>query len=414
MIWWNCLISQKLIIMKRHTITPLFVLMLSAMAFGQGAGLSFSVRVNDCDKEAENAKEVSADFRADQTFGSAPFTVNFTDRSTGDVVHWLWNFGDGTTDSVPDPVHTYQQEGIYTVKLSVFDADSAVSVDSRTDFIRVVGYGICDSLNYDIPGNYYLYRLPAPETGYLSGNNSRGDLAKASHFEIGEDMGMLMGGIFYFAVKTNNLATDPPIVFKAWDNDGPNDAPGTVLDSANILLSEIPVDDQGTGFYPATIPFFDEWVTIDHSFYLGYELPQTQGDTLAIFTNRIESAVVGNGWEQDADGNWRTYDDGTAGYDVDNAIFPVICQPTGIDNHILSREMIIYPVPATDRVYVSFFNQHPDRFNASVVDLSGRVVSTSREISPDSPIDVSGLTPGLYILKLETPDGVLNHKIMIE
>ena len=400
--------------MKQFTITLLLALMLSLVAFGQGSGLSFSVRVNNCEKDTENAREVSADFRADRTFGPAPLTVKFTDRSSGDVVRYLWNFGDGTTDSVPDPLHTYQQEGIYTVKLSVFDADSAVSVDSRTDFVRVVGYGICDSLNYDIPGNYYLYRLPAPGEGYLSGNNSRGDLAKASYFEIGEDMGMLMGGIFYFAVKTSSLISDPLIVFKAWDNDGPNGAPGTVLDSTTILLSEIPVDDQGIGFYPSTIPFFDEWVTIDHSFYLGYELPQTQGDTLAIFTNRIESAVVGNGWEQMASGNWHTYEDGTPGYDVDNAIFPIICQPTGIDNHILESKMIIYPIPAKDQLFVNVFEGNPENMAATILDLSGRIVAPAAQIHSGSSLNVSSLNSGLYILRVETSDGVSNHKIMVE
>lgn len=404
--------------MKRLIITPMIIVMVSVLALGQGSnGLSFSVRVNDCDQQMmqpESPKDISADFIVDRTFGAAPLTVNFTDRSTGDIVHWRWNFGDGTTDSVQSPSHTYQQEGIYTVKLSVYDADSVVSVDSRTDYIRAVGYGICDSLNYQYPGNFYLYQLPGSETGYLSGNNSRGDLAKASYFEANEEKGMLMGGVFYFAKKNNGSATDPVIVFKAWENDGAGGSPGTILDSAMMLLSETPICDQGTGNYDAAVVFFDNWVAIDDDFYLGFELPQTQGDTLAVFTKKIESANLGNSWEMSFDGNWRTYSESTPGYDVDNAIFPVICQPTGIDNHILRQEMIIYPVPASEQIYVSFFNQTPERFNASVVDLSGRVVSTTSTIGPGSSIDVSHLTPGLYILKLELPDGVVNHKIMIE
>src|SRR5205085_187853 len=31
---------------------------------------------------------------------------------------WLWNFGDGTTDTVQNPIHTYNIPGIYTVSLS--------------------------------------------------------------------------------------------------------------------------------------------------------------------------------------------------------------------------------------------------------------------------------------------------------
>lgn len=408
----------KTLLMKQIILTPILAFLLVSAAIAQATGLSFSIQVNDCDNEgvelAETSTEISAKFRTNKTFGPAPLMVNFTDLSEGDVAIWRWSFGDGTIDSVPNPTHTYNMEGIYTVKLTVYDADSAISIDSRTDFIRVVGYGLCDSVNYDIPGNYYLYQLPGEETGYLSGNNSRGDLAKASLFSISEDKGMLMGGLFYFALKEAGLSSNPDIVFKAWDNDGAGGAPGTVLDSYAIPLSDIPVDDQGTGFYPATVPFFDQWVGVDDDFYLGFELPQTTGDTLAVFTNKTDDVLVGNGWEQTASGSWQTYEAGAPGYKLDNAIFPIICQPTGIDNHILSNEMIIYPVPASENIYVTFLNQPHEKYSASVLDLSGRVVMQASAMQSGSGIHVSNLTPGLYILQIEKSSGITSHKIMIE
>ncbi len=48
---------------------------------------------------------------------SAPFTVNFQDNSTG-VTSWLWNFGNGSTSNVQQPVHTYTNPGSYTVTLT--------------------------------------------------------------------------------------------------------------------------------------------------------------------------------------------------------------------------------------------------------------------------------------------------------
>lgn len=404
--------------MKQFLLTPIITLLITMMVMGQNTGLSFSIEINDCDKASlenvDSPAEVEANFRVNKTFGPAPMTVNFTDLSQGDAIGWVWNFGDGTVDSVQNPVHTYNMEGIYTVKLSVYDADSVVSVDSRADFIRVVGYGLCDSVNYDIPGNYYLYQLPGAETGYLSGNNSRGDLAKASFFSVSENKGMLMGGLFYFAIRETGLASNPDIIFKAWDNDGPAGTPGTVLDTYSISLSDIPVDDLGTGLYPATIPFFDEWVSIDEDFYLGFELPQTQGDTLAIFTNRVDDVLVGNGWEQTASGAWQTYETGTPGYKVDNAIFPIICQPTGIDNHLLNNDVIIYPIPATEQIFVTYFKNQQEHFNANILDLSGRLVLQSTDMHSGASINVSQLSPGLYILQLENDSGVMSHKIMIE
>jgi hypothetical protein len=225
---------------------------------------------------------------------------------------------------------------------------------------------------------------------------------------------MLMGGLFFFAIRETGLTSNPEIIFKAWDNDGPSGTPGTVLDSYSILLADIPVDDFGTGFYPATIPFFDEWVSIDDDFYLGFELPQAQGDTLAIFTNKVDDVIIGNAWEQTASGVWQTYETSTPGFQVDNAIFPIICQPTGIDNHSLDAEMIIYPIPASEQVYITHLTNQHESFRASIVDMSGRLVSDITEIHSGSSVNVSHLSPGLYILQLENTSGVSSHKIMIE
>ena len=43
---------------------------------------------------------------ADHEYGPMPFTVQFSDISTGFPDTWIWDFGDGTNDSVQNPVHT--------------------------------------------------------------------------------------------------------------------------------------------------------------------------------------------------------------------------------------------------------------------------------------------------------------------
>lgn len=63
-----------------------------------------------------------ADFSLNRTQGIAPFPVELTDRSTGSVDAWLWDFGDGTTSSEQHPVHVYQDPGVYTISLTVINA----------------------------------------------------------------------------------------------------------------------------------------------------------------------------------------------------------------------------------------------------------------------------------------------------
>jgi chitodextrinase len=50
------------------------------------------------------------------------FKVTFTDTSTGNPTSWSWNFGDGATSTVQNPVHTYAVAGSYNVVLTVTGA----------------------------------------------------------------------------------------------------------------------------------------------------------------------------------------------------------------------------------------------------------------------------------------------------
>jgi parallel beta-helix repeat protein len=78
-----------------------------------------------------------ANFTADTTSGRAPLTVPFTDRSTNTPTTWAWNFGDGITSSLQNPVHTYTTPGIYTVRL-VAGNNGGSNTSVRSDYISVI------------------------------------------------------------------------------------------------------------------------------------------------------------------------------------------------------------------------------------------------------------------------------------
>jgi uncharacterized repeat protein (TIGR01451 family) len=54
------------------------------------------------------------------TFSADALVVTFTNAST-DAETYLWDFGDGITDTVADPVHTYAAAGTYTVTLWAYN-----------------------------------------------------------------------------------------------------------------------------------------------------------------------------------------------------------------------------------------------------------------------------------------------------
>jgi len=77
-----------------------------------------------------------ASFTADDTSGTEPFTVQFTDLSSNDPTSWLWDFGDDSTSTLQNPSHTYIDTGTFTVKLKVTNSAGSDSL-TKADYITV-------------------------------------------------------------------------------------------------------------------------------------------------------------------------------------------------------------------------------------------------------------------------------------
>ena len=57
--------------------------------------------------------------------GCAPVEVTFTDESLNGVDSWQWDFGDGASDTLQNPVHVYATPGTFDVSLIVMGAGGA-------------------------------------------------------------------------------------------------------------------------------------------------------------------------------------------------------------------------------------------------------------------------------------------------
>lgn len=82
---------------------------------------------------------LTADFSANKVRGLTTDTIQFSDNSDHGnipITGWLWNFGDGTTSTLANPVHQYSTPGTYDVSLRVTTAVST-STAKKTDYISV-------------------------------------------------------------------------------------------------------------------------------------------------------------------------------------------------------------------------------------------------------------------------------------
>jgi gliding motility-associated-like protein len=128
-----------------------------------------------------------------------PMSMNFIDSSTsfGSIDKWLWDFGDGTTDTAQNPpTHIYTKPGNYDVKLSIVGNDECLS-DPETKTVVMgskpvagysfvpaqpckgmaveitdssqVAFGTVNKWNWNIAGVRYSVEDPGPVV--LSGAN---------------------------------------------------------------------------------------------------------------------------------------------------------------------------------------------------------------------------------------------------
>lgn len=73
----------------------------------------------------------------------------------------------------------------------------------------------------------------------------------------------------------------------------------------------------------------------------------------------------------------------------------------------LPDDIRIFPNPTTGMVMVQVGNQH---FTATVYDLNGKMVVQAQQISSSTPIDLSGIAAGKYLLHLR---GQTSYKFSI-
>lgn len=86
--------------------------------------------------EPQSVQVPIANFSSDTTSGYPALAVQFIDLSTRTPNEWYWDFGDGESSGLQNPIHTYFEEGNYTVTLDVSNPEGNNNT-TKIDYIQV-------------------------------------------------------------------------------------------------------------------------------------------------------------------------------------------------------------------------------------------------------------------------------------
>ena len=283
--------------------------------------------------------------------------MQFTDASLNAPQSWSWDFGDNETSTEPSPLHLYAEGGTYTVALTVSNANGS-DTETAVDLINVVAPPFCDTVqmpNFPPGGQIEGCLGVLADDGGPDDDYSPGPSAPFNILERIGDRTTMVFSQFEFEDGFDYLR-----IYDGPDNDSP----------------EI-----GDGFTGSGID----------------ELPQN---------GVISSTGPAITLQQDASPGMTTWE---------GFVLNWSCSPVGIAEDALDPIGRVWPQPAQDRLTVGFGRQSGSGWSLAIRNALGALISrTDLDTGVrERIINTTGLSPGAYLLSVETPHGHWNRTIII-
>lgn len=287
---------------------------------------------------------------------------------------YAWDFGDGNTSTLPNPVHSYAADGSYTVTLTTGNcdlqgtysstSDTLIQFCNHTPTVYTTPPWLCnyDTLRTQPADSYqwFMYGVPLPETGpYLA------DYARY--------------GISGFSVKSAlNGCSELSTVFQStpefsgyyFDGIGDPCAGDTVAFAVLHINGTLPVSGQ--------IRWFKNHILLPG---------MNNEDTLRITSSGIYECKVADPAS-------------LCPSDTTYAILEYDCEVSGIAENTTGAAGLLFPNPAAETLNVSL-PAYPAQGTIELYDMTGHLLKQVPVTSATTAIDIAGLPGGLYYIRVK-------------
>lgn len=372
------------------------------------------------------------------TLSALPFRYIMTDKSTGDIDSWSWDFGDGNTSSEKNPAHQYEGPGTYQVCLTVTNlSNPELCYHQFCQEITTREYFSLGGLVY--AGDYPLNNpVPAGDTGIAYLYRSTGGQLLYMDDQRFQDFGyygfgFLLPGSYVVKIALTKGSVDYNSYFPTYSGNWikwQNASAFTITDesiyNAEIHLLPVSFVNSGTGIIRGQVkfergydmePLQDSQITVilydESQNPLYFTVPDPSGHfeftglpfrnyylsadatgkpaTLTMVTLTENNPLVDNI-------NLTVFGPGVQGLPEDYA-----------DGISIAR---LYPNPVRNELNIHLNSRVRSVADIMITDVTGREFSSqSITILPGEnhlSISVSGLPEGLYILRLQ-PHALQRH-----
>ncbi len=334
---------------------------------------------NDCYSDSICNTVIICDPNLKASFLYTPngFTYSFVNASTGSN-SVIWDFGDGSSSSVNNPIHTYSTPGIYVVCQTIADA---CTTNTTCDTLRVCMDTTKAAYSFGNGGNSIIKFNNKSQfaTSYLwdFGDGGFSTSANPSHYYSG------FGKYYVCLIATGNCFSD------------------TLCDTLHVCSDPGYANFKYTqSFNPMSIQF-QSLSKNAQSYFWDFDNGTTSTNASAFVTYSFARIYHVCLTIQDSCG---VYD--TLCHDVNLVPF------SNPDLEYLNA-IEIYPNPTSGIIHIKNPGSHENATNISIVDASGKeIMRTSFSASDESPsLNISTYPAGVYLLKVKVGTESRNLRI---
>ncbi|GEM_PF-2094724 len=356
-----------------------------------GAGLIITLKVTDtngCSDQADDLLDiitVLASIAGDST-GCEGESLNFQAAAlpAGKNYRWKWDFGDGSTDTVQNTSHAFQNKGSYTLQLTAIEP-GGICADTATKSVMIYGnpdaYFAADTFCALLDS--VLFR----DSSYADPGNR----INAWTWFFRDDT--LYGREVYYSPNDSAEGQWVTLTVNTLQNcsDSYSDSVYFVVDS---LLN--------TGF-SAVINKMSVTFTDTSQNAIRHDWDFGDGSSAEDSSRSIDHPYAAAGTYKVRLITYSYCDRDTLYRDVTIVPSGILSGPQG------NYEIVIQPNPNNGQFHLLLKSKKPGTADISIYDLNGRLVYSKKEKISKSgeawDFDLSGESKGLYILKIAGPQG---------